>query len=357
MTTVAFFNNKGGVGNTSLVYHLAWMLSELGHRVIAADLDPQANLTGMFLDETSLERLWNSGNDGTIDAGVAPLFEGTGEIVRSPVVEEIGEKIGLLMGDLGLSSREDELSAQWPRCLGRDKRAFRVTTAFARLIARAGEQFGADLALLDVGPNLGAINRAALIASDCVVIPLAPDLFSLQGLRNVGPTLSEWREAWQERVAKKPESLDITLPSGSMTPLGYVIVRHAIRLPRPVQAYGRWIDRIPSEYARAVPAEHEPPVSGGGDANCLAHLKDYRSLMPMAQEANRPMFLLKPAHGAIGAHQTAVRDCYADFRKLADELLRRLPDGSEARRHGPVAGPQLEARGSLARARPRGTPS
>ena len=56
MTTVAFFNNKGGVGKTSLVYHLAWMLRELGGRVIAADLDPQANLTGMFLDETGSER-------------------------------------------------------------------------------------------------------------------------------------------------------------------------------------------------------------------------------------------------------------------------------------------------------------
>ena len=92
MTTVAFFNNKGGVGKTSLVYHLAWMLRELGHQVIAADLDPQANLTGMFLDETSLERLWNDGDAGTIDDAVAPLFEGTGDIVNSPTLETIGEK-------------------------------------------------------------------------------------------------------------------------------------------------------------------------------------------------------------------------------------------------------------------------
>jgi Mrp family chromosome partitioning ATPase len=41
-TIVAFFNNKGGVGKTSLVYHLAWMYSDLGFRVVAADLDPQA---------------------------------------------------------------------------------------------------------------------------------------------------------------------------------------------------------------------------------------------------------------------------------------------------------------------------
>ena len=327
MTTVAFFNNKGGVGKTSLVYHLAWMLRERGQRVIAADLDPQANLTGMFLDETGLEHLWRNGNQGTIDEGVAPLFDGTGDIVESPKIEEIGEKIGLLMGDLALSRREDELSTQWSKCLDGDKRAFRVTTAFARLIARAGKQFGADLALLDVGPNLGAINRAALVASDCVVIPLAPDLFSLQGLRNVGPTLKEWRRAWQERATRKPEALDIGLPSGNMNPLGYVIMRHSIRLSRPVQAYGRWIDRIPSEYTNVMTGHDQPSMPKGQDPNCLAHLKDYRSLMPMAQEANCPMFLLKPADGAIGAHQQAVRDCYTDFRNLARELLGRLPDG------------------------------
>ncbi len=328
MTTVAFFNNKGGVGQTSLVYHLAWMLGERGRRVIAADLDPQADLTGMFLDEARRERLWRNGNEGTVDEGVAPLFEGTGDIVESPHIEEVGEKIGLLMGDLGLSRREDELSTQWPKCLDGDRRAFRVTTAFARLIARAGKQFGADLALLDVGPNLGAINRAALVASDHVVIPLAPDLFSLQGLRNVGPTLRDWRKAWQRRMSGKPEALDIELPAGDMEPLGYVIMRHSIRLSRPVQAYGRWIDKIPSEYANAVARGDPPPVPAVQDPNCMAHLKDYRSLMPMAQEANLPMFLLKPAHGAIGAHQQAVRDCYTDFQSFARELIGRLDGGS-----------------------------
>jgi hypothetical protein len=38
---ITFFNNKGGVGKTTLVYRVAWML---------ADLDPQANLTAAFLD-------------------------------------------------------------------------------------------------------------------------------------------------------------------------------------------------------------------------------------------------------------------------------------------------------------------
>jgi len=55
---VAFFNNKGGVGKTSLVYHITWMLADRGVRVVAADLDPQANLTAAFLDEDRLEQLW-----------------------------------------------------------------------------------------------------------------------------------------------------------------------------------------------------------------------------------------------------------------------------------------------------------
>ena len=61
MNTIAFFNNNGGVGKTSLVYHLAWMYADLGVPVVAADLDPQANLTRMFLDEERLEELWPDG--------------------------------------------------------------------------------------------------------------------------------------------------------------------------------------------------------------------------------------------------------------------------------------------------------
>jgi chromosome partitioning protein len=57
------------------------------------------------------------------------------------------------------------------------------------------------------------------------------------------------------------------------------------------------------------------------DPYCLAALKHYRSLMPLAMEARKPMFRLKPADGAIGAHAQAVRDCYGDFRALADQIL------------------------------------
>ena len=59
---IAFFNNKGGVGKTSMVYHLSWMLSDQGLSVVAADLDPQSNLTVAFLNEDRLEQIIT--NDG-----------------------------------------------------------------------------------------------------------------------------------------------------------------------------------------------------------------------------------------------------------------------------------------------------
>lgn len=325
MKTIAFFNNKGGVGKTSLVYHLAWMFREFGDRVIAVDLDPQANLSGMFFDENRLENLWRDEKKKTINDDIAPLFEGEGDISTEPHIEKVEERIGLLVGDLALSKREGDLSEQWPKCLDRDKRAFRVTTAFARLIARASETFQADLALVDVGPNLGAINRAALIASDHVVIPLAPDLFSLQGLGNVGPTLRDWKEGWQDRMARKPENLNVTLPNGNMKPLGYIVMRHSARLDRPVRAFRRWIEKIPLEYRKAI-LQADAPVTTtiDTDEHLLAHLKDYRSLMPIAQEANKPMFMLRPADGVIGAQQSAVTSCHEDFQALAEKIIRRL---------------------------------
>ena len=57
MKTIALFNNKGGVGKTTLAYHLGSMFAELGHRVVLADLDPQANLSTMCLSECRLEEI------------------------------------------------------------------------------------------------------------------------------------------------------------------------------------------------------------------------------------------------------------------------------------------------------------
>lgn len=325
MTTpvVTFFNNKGGVGKTTLVYHLSWMLHELGLSVVAVDLDPQANLTASFLDDDSVEKLWSMPRRLSAYGAMEPLFRGTGGIA-DPHVEEIAPNLGLVPGDVLLSGTEQELSLAWATSLGGGIsaiRAFGVTTAFSTLAQRAAAQADARIVLVDVGPNLGAINRAVMIASDHVVIPLAPDLYSLQGLRNLGPTLAVWREDWASHVARKPDP-ELEAPAGQMRPRGYVVLQHGTRVDRVVGAYDRWLRQVPGEYRRAVLAEpaDNPPLADADDY-CLGLIKHYHSLAPMAQEARRPLFLLRSADGAIGAHQRAVHEAYGHFEALATRLL------------------------------------
>lgn len=318
MKTVAFFNNKGGVGKTSLLYHLAWMFAERGLKVLTVDLDPQANLTAMFLDEKRLEEIWpDDEHPQTVYGAIRPILRGIGDI-RQPYVEMMSSNLGLIPGDLGLSQFEDKLSDAWPKCHNRDEAAFRTMTAFYRLVLQ-GAEWGAEIALIDVGPNLGAINRAALIASDQIVVPLGADLFSLQGLKNLGPTMREWRSTWQELLQKGPK--DLAMPKGLMAPMGYVVSQHGIRESRPVKSYQYWVDRIPGIYREAVldePADN-PPLPQN-DPYALAMLKHYRSLMPMAMDTRKPMFFLKSADGAIGAHIEAVQACYDDFFQLAKRV-------------------------------------
>lgn len=336
LPTVAFFNNKGGVGKTSLVFHTAWMLSELGRRVLAVDLDPQANLTSAFLPESELVDLWEKEDNRTrtLYQAVKPLL-GVGDIVQ-PEVRPIANGLHLLPGDLALAGFEDTLAEQWLKCLGDRElyRPFRVMTSFWQVAQGAALAVDAEVILFDVGPNLGAINRAALLACDDVVVPLAGDLFSIQGLRNLGPSLREWRDGWKKRTSNYAQP-KMDLPGGDMLPVGYVVQQHQVRLDRPVNASTRWMDRIPGEYRGCGLSDAPQAASVATDPECLALFKHYRSLLPLAQEARRPVFLLRPGDGAMGSHAVAVKSAHRDFEAFTRKLLSRVlpsqtPDSTRA---------------------------
>ena len=326
---LTFFNNKGGVGKTSLVYHLAWMFAGEGERVLACDLDPQANLTASFLDEDRLEALWDGAAENrTIHQCVEPLTQ-VGDL-RRPEIQRVAEGLGLVPGDLALSGFEDILSGEWANALGDTNlyRPFRILTAFWQVMQEGAKAMDASLVLVDVGPNLGALNRSALVATDHVVAPLGADLFSLQGLRNLGPTLNRWRTEWSKRRSnwENWESSAFPLPQGAMEPLGYVVQQHGVRLGRPVKAYDKWVRRMPEAYARDLLGRKRGPFPAAPDEdeNCLATVKHYRSLVPMAQEARKPIFALTSADGAIGAHATAVQAAGNDFEALAALIRERM---------------------------------
>lgn len=330
---LTFFNNKGGVGKTSLLYHLAWTFEKMGKRVIVADIDPQSNLTVAFLDEEQVNEIWTQEEEGsTIYTCVKPI-QGVHDIV-SPKLRKITSNLHLIPGDIALSTFEDSLSSAWPNSLGDSSlyRPLRIISSFWHIMHEASRQVDADLVLVDIGPNLGAINRSVLIATDYVIIPLGADLFSLQGLKNLGPTLDSWRTNWEKRLnnwtnnQESKSNQGFSLPGGKMKPIGYLCQQHSVRMDRPVKAYDKWVNRIPHVYREVIlnnNRSNDTPIQTE-DEYCLATIKHYRSLIPMAQEKRKPIFDLTPSDGAIGSHATSARDAEKDFKALAYKIADKI---------------------------------
>jgi chromosome partitioning protein len=321
MKTITFFNNKGGVGKTTTVYHVAWMLSQLGKRTIAVDLDPQSNLTSMFLDEQRLEEIYEKNQPLTILDAINPIVSGDPFVPAH--IEKVSDNLGLVLGNLALSTFEDTLSDAWLKCLGGEIYSFRITSVFNTIIQDAAKRFNAEIVLIDVGPNLGAINRAVTISSDYIIVPVASDLFSLQGIKNLGTTLVTWKKQWNQRKEFQPINTTFSIPESKFNPCGYIVMQYSAKESRPVKSYLRWANRIPAVFSEYVLYNKMSDITVEEDTSCISLLKHYRSLAPMSMEAHKPIFLLKPADGAIGAHVYAVQKSYEEFELLTHKILSR----------------------------------
>lgn len=290
MRTLAFVNPKGGVGTTSLVHHLAWMFHELGMRTVAIDLDPQAHLTEMFLSAQELQDLWLGEPDTRTVLGALDSRLTENGAMNEPILWTGDDQPALLPGHLGLSRFELDSAA-----------GDVVATAIEEIAAKVARKHGAELVLVDPGPGLGAWHRAAVRAADHVVLPLSADLYSLQGLKLLGPLHAEWRKSRSHR----------------MQPLGYIRLERALQGLRPVKALPRWAERISAIYHHEVLGRPEGAEAPDPDPHHLGTFRYFPSLAYLAQEARKPMFLLRPADGAVGGLVEAVLDCYRDFKSLA----------------------------------------
>ena len=113
-----------------------------------------------------------------------------------------------------------------------------------------------------------------------------------------------------------------------MRPIGYVGQQHGVRLNRPGQAYDKWVNRMPAEYARHLLGDATGPyprTPAQDERHALATVKHYQSLVPMAQEARKPIFHLTTADGAIGSHAAAATAARRDFRDLAQKIAAKIP--------------------------------
>ncbi len=322
MRTIAFFSNGGRAGGATTAYHVSYMLGELGYNVLAVDLDPQARLTSLFLSDEKLREIYGKKTlDTTLSAALKFLDKAIGS-VGSTTIHPVNDKIKLLAGDPELSLLEDEFSTSWSRCLEGDESALRITTAFYHIITEVYCRYQADFCIITTGSNFGSINRAALIATDYVVIPTEPIVFSLQEVKNVGSILNSWRNQWKE-ILNKASQLLTKLPAGRIEPIGYTVMKSSLGDTKIVESFYDWGYQMPQAFRKYVLNESSATsdVYVESDPHCLALLQYFYSLMPIFLEVRKPIFLLKPADGAIGAHGEAVRSAYNSFKKLTQKII------------------------------------
>ena len=324
MTIIAFFNASGGLGQTSLVYHLAWMYESIQVPVLVADLDPQAKLTSRFLDTVQLDALW--GGEENPHNTIYGVINGLLKDVREPALphfEEMSSGITLIPGDLSLAHIESPLSKLWHERSTWNTRVLDTLLALRTMFRSAAVANGADVVLLDIGPNLTALSQVALTISDTTVIPAATDLRSLYGLRTFGPALWQWRREWTKFLASRSDwDLDYPrIPAKAIDVAGYVVQDRAYYFDRLADLPDRWRDRVRREYERSI--VHEPGIQyheAFEPASPLATIRYHTGLLPLAEDARKPMFRLTPADGVFDDQIKEVSSSYRDFADVAKRV-------------------------------------
>jgi chromosome partitioning protein len=213
-SVVSVINYKGGVGKTTITANIGAELAARGERVLLVDLDPQASLTFSFYPVPEWER--ELAEERTMRQWFQRyLSDGSPEpldryVVAPPTVNAVvrGE-LHLLAAHLGLIEVDLDLAFR----LGGSE-FLTSSPAYVpvhRLLADAlgGSAFdGYDVVLMDCAPNFGMVTRAAMVASDHLLIPARPDYLSTLGIAYLRRRLSDLAAEYEE-VAGTPVTPEI----------------------------------------------------------------------------------------------------------------------------------------------------
>lgn len=318
----AFFNNKGGVGKTTLLYHVAFVLADRGHKVLLVDCDSQCNLTAYALSDKQIEKAWDpQGN--SIWRAIEPVARTLGDI-RDRAPSPLTDRLQIVPGDLLLSSFEDLLGETWNSAKGGSEPALRAQSAIFRVIIASAKKAEADIVLVDLGPNLGALNRAVLGSSDLFVVPIAPDLFSIRGTENLGSKLVQWRKEWDQVNASWNQPNVLAIPQGRPRFAGFVTQQHNLRntasgMTQGWQIFGAAVDGAVAKNI-VTPLSAIRQVAAAGPSFELARIPNLHSLIPYSLEARKPVFRCGSADGLRGAHLEKATESYALFEPIAAAL-------------------------------------
>jgi cellulose biosynthesis protein BcsQ len=344
MTSICFFNNKGGVGKTTLVCNMgSFLASQFSKRVLLLDLDPQCNSTQLVLGEERLVTMFDADGgtgDRTLLQVVEPLLMGESNVSPESVTPVAPHEnrfgIALIPGHPRVAMIEDKLGADWGDIAGGDIGAFRRANWFNSVVEFFSSDY--DMILVDVGPSLGALNRSVLIGSHYLLTPMGCDIFSLIGIGNI----AEWLVAWFDRYSVGMDQLRRASAAAvaryklvadfdaRCRLLGYTVQQYITKskggVRRPTEAYESIRQRIPETIASKLNKLIDPRREGMLDLGDIPHMY---SLVPLSQSASAPIDKLTNKDGLAGSQYQKQVEYMGVIEGLCKRLLRSL-DATES---------------------------
>lgn len=337
MKTLVFFNNKGGVGKTTLACNVvSYMNTKKNKRALLIDADPQCNATQAMLGDDVLQDVYLSGSEQikTLYTYLSPIGDGDSDIASGiTAIPATLNNFGtpLIPGHPNMSVVEDQLSTAWGELQANRLRGFRISNWVAQMSPMLSSY---DLVVFDVGPSLGALNRTILLGSDYIVTPFGCDIFSLLGIKNISSWIYGWKKQYERAlhnlsedepgvVAKYPIITDL---DAQFRFAGYSVQQYVTRTfstgRRPVQAYDRIMQMIPETVQQSL----QPYTAQGVQASCLelGHIPFLYSLVPLAQSSRVPVHMLAEVGAIKGAQGKQVEQFDQIMSSFCDRLLQNV---------------------------------
>lgn len=328
MKSIAVFNNKGGVGKTTLLCNLASYLSQKkGKKVLVIDADPQCNTSSYVLDENQFLEVYYNENPKvfTIADIIPPLEDGSGFIQSFETTKSKFFGFDIIPGNPRFAVSEDFLAQEWKDVKSSDIRGIKSTMLFIRFLRLC---INYDYVFFDMGPSLGAINRSILLACDYFITPMSTDVFSLLALDNIGESIQKWSKMFNSGIMalekEKKRQLEGMRNECKIRFLGYVeqqyITKNTDGKARAVKAYDNILQKIPDEIQNKI----IQPINYSIDRELdykIGSIPNFYSLVPMSQTSHKPIFELSNGDGVVGAHYQKVKDYDALMNRISARMM------------------------------------
>jgi len=326
MKILTIFNNKGGVGKTTLTYHLAHALAEAGQKVLMIDLDPQCNLTIYSLTEDQIADIWQPEDPFIDDFKTArsaasatdfnkirskprsvhfmlkPIEDGTEELKKLPPPVTLNNNLDLIPGRLTLHMFESKVAERFSQVYSGDPLAIRTATSVRSIAEEYTKSHNYDVVIIDTSPSLGALNRNILSQADGFIIPANPDLFSLYGIRNIGSALALWKKQYDSIFALLSDAKRHDFSEKFVRFLGFTLY-NARRLQGSkttnelgiAKAHYNYAKQIPNTIASVLSSSQMAPLDENAFKNSIGDgsvIHGHNTLPSMAQKYHLPMWKL-----------------------------------------------------------------